>query len=412
MEAWIEFDADQAVRKVYNEYLQERYKDDPKQPPRQRLRDFDNGQVVSTDHRNAIKAAREAYIREIGAGATELKATDAARDALYGEFDRQHIMQTEVDPKRYRENPEYRIRQDDKIADQIKENRQRREQQRQPQLELAHRAGPEAALETQLPQEQLQRGAAAVQQVHAAEAAVIAERVSRDRQFRQAAEDASIDRRPPKEFSIVAAEIRIARQSSKDAPAFAAALAEEGLHLACVTESDARASAIEEAKAQREGRYTPAFRAGEHVVMTEQADIYRLTPRTTGESFRDTQEFMASLDPKTVLGLDATKQRMQDLAATREIERRAFRDVSAAGLLKREDDAPNRNRGNERDASIDSFNARNKERLEEKVQGKINPDRFRSDLDYRRDIMALEREAALQERQQQAQMQQPLGPGR
>jgi hypothetical protein len=414
MEAWIEFDADQAVRKVYDEYLQEHIKDGPKQAHQrlQRLRDFDNRQVVSTDHLNAIKAARDAYTREIGAGATEIKATDVARDALYGEFDRQRIMQKEVDRDLYRKNPEYCIRTDKKIAEQIEENRQGREQKRQEQLETAlpGPAAPQAVLETQVRQEQLQRGAAAVQEVLATEAAVNAERVSRDGQFRQAAEDAGIDRRPPKEFNIVAEEIRIAWRSSKDAPAFAAALAEEGLHVACVTKDDARASAIEEARAQREGRYAPALREAEYVVVTEQAEICRLTPRMTGESFRDTQEFMASLDPKTVLGVEATKQRMQDLADTREIERQAFRDLSAVGLLKRQDDAPNRDRENERDASIDSFKARNKERQEEKEHSKIDPARFRSDPEYRREIKAREKEKLGLEQRRELELDRVFGP--
>jgi hypothetical protein len=220
----------------------------------------------------------------------------------------------------------------------------------------------------------------------------------RDGQFRETAQEAGVDRRPPADFDPVAQDIRTARKQTNDAQAFAEALVEKRLELARVTKDEARASAIDEARASREGRYAPGLRKGEYVVVTEQTQVYRLTPRTTGESFPDTQKFMSSLDTKTLRGVEPTKQAMQGRAEQREIERQAFRDLSAVGLLKREGHPQIRKREDEPDASIDSFNARaSRDQQERREQGKIDPDRFRSDPDYRREIATRAKEKVLQE---------------
>lgn len=139
-------DAEQAARKVYIEHLAERFKDDPVQR-RHRLQQFDTGHPLPSDA-PALKAARETYIRTANDGGTERQATDAARDALYGQFDRERIMQREIDPQRYRKDPEYHIRSNALVAEKVEEARAERQRQKELQQDPTNMLGPKASLET------------------------------------------------------------------------------------------------------------------------------------------------------------------------------------------------------------------------------------------------------------------------
>ncbi|HEY1757673.1 MAG TPA: hypothetical protein VGG72_20035 [Bryobacteraceae bacterium] len=118
-------DAEEAVRKVYFEYLADHFKDDAVERQHRENR-FDNSSPNSRDV-TAIQKAREAYIESVGSG----RALDAARDALYGQFDREEIRRKEVDPKRYSTDSDYHQRMNGLIEQGVEERRQDRQQQRQ-----------------------------------------------------------------------------------------------------------------------------------------------------------------------------------------------------------------------------------------------------------------------------------------
>jgi len=151
MDLSIENDAQEAVRKAYFEYLDGQLKND--QVERQhRAERFDNGQPAEKDVA-AIKAAREAYIQTASHGGTDLQATDAARDALYGQFDREEFKKKEIDPTLYSTNPEYHTRMNEKMDLNVEEKRQ----ERQPPQELANTPGLEASTHTESQQRQEQQ---------------------------------------------------------------------------------------------------------------------------------------------------------------------------------------------------------------------------------------------------------------
>lgn len=193
-------------------------------------------------------------------------------------------------------------------------------------------------------------------------------------EFRRAAE-AGTGRSAADEFGSIAADINAARRASGDAEVFAATLDERGMHLARVTSDEARASAAHEVCASREGRYAPALREGEYVVVTEQGQVYRLTPRTTGENSRDTQKFMAALDSRSVSGIEATKE---PIAGRPEQQPRADLTPRAqATELKADRDIKDLN---EDLGTVDSI-------------------RLRSDPDYRRQILASQTQESQKDRQ-------------
>ena len=87
------------------------------------------------------------------------------------------------------------------------------------------------------------------------------------------------------------ARIREARQQSDNPQAFIAALAEHGIGLAQASRADAVQSEFESTEAQITGGWKPTFREGEIVAVSARGDVYRLTPRTTGD--QDIQKFLA-----------------------------------------------------------------------------------------------------------------------
>lgn len=120
-------DSDEAVRKVYFEYLAERHKNDERERHRRTTR-FLNGDPDLADQ-PAIEKAREAYAQNFGTG----QAENAARDALYGYFYGQEFIQKNVDPKLYSTNLDYHNRADASRDEYIQTKNQERNQTRHQQ---------------------------------------------------------------------------------------------------------------------------------------------------------------------------------------------------------------------------------------------------------------------------------------
>src|SRR5579883_583058 len=96
------YDPDEVKRKVYFEYLADRYGDNPGER-RHRENRFENDDAHDQD-REAIKQAGQAYAEKFGSG----EALNAARDAFYVEKFRHEFIRTNADPNRYSKNAEYR----------------------------------------------------------------------------------------------------------------------------------------------------------------------------------------------------------------------------------------------------------------------------------------------------------------
>jgi hypothetical protein len=125
-----------------------------------------------------------------------------------------------------------------------------------------------------------------------------------------------------------------AYQRSDNMKSFTAALQENGMMLAGATKEDVRASEIDNQEAKQAGKFSPILREGQIVIVTDRAQVYTLTPRTTGDDWRDIQKFTASLDPKTLESVGAARETMQHYAEMRDLQRQAFRDVTGAPTIK------------------------------------------------------------------------------
>jgi len=110
--------------------------------------------------------------------------------------------------------------------------------------------------------------------------------------------------------------IRAAYEHSDSASSFLAALRADHMDLALVSKDDAERSQLDSAAATSHGYWKPVFKEGEIVAVTDHGQVYRLTPRTTGEKdFKDIQQFMGGLEQATLptLGeaLEAVSQRRE-----------------------------------------------------------------------------------------------------
>lgn len=143
-------DTQQGVATVYKEYLADRYQNDLREQ-RHRSVSFDTGHPAQSDMA-AIKAAREVYTQTAANGGTDRQATDAARDALYGEFDREQIMEKEVNRHLYYNNSAYYDRMNAMMDEKVEEKRLERQQSKQPAETQEHQASREA--ESHLPEAQ------------------------------------------------------------------------------------------------------------------------------------------------------------------------------------------------------------------------------------------------------------------
>lgn len=116
-----------------------------------------------------------------------------------------------------------------------------------------------------------------------------------------------------------------AYNNSPDAEAFQNALSDRGLHLARVTDEDARHSHTLHWVARRHDQYSPVLRQGEYVVLGADGRGYRLTERTTGTEPRDVRQFMQALDATPFPSVRATRMAIEE----RRVER-----VAAASIRR------------------------------------------------------------------------------
>ena len=110
-----------------------------------------------------------------------------------------------------------------------------------------------------------------------------------------------------------------AYQNNHDAHGFAETLENEhGITLAATTKEEADRSFREASFAREIGNFAPRYREGEIVAVNQNARVYKLDKRTTGEAPDAVEKFLARLDRSQLPGIEAAKQLMHDRAAQRE----------------------------------------------------------------------------------------------
>jgi len=135
----------------------------------------------------------------------------------------------------------------------------------------------------------------------------------------------------------IGGQIREAYSQSDNASSFASALKEKNLDLAVVTPDESRWIHRGNPYLQEPGKYVPrSLEAGEFVVLNERGHLYQLNVRNTGKTRAEVEAFMGTLDRKEFQGIDTTRNAIQARGDEREIMRRAFRDASSVGLLRRD----------------------------------------------------------------------------
>ncbi len=138
--------------------------------------------------------------------------------------------------------------------------------------------------------------------------------------------DAAREARLPEEKPVMPAKLRGAAaqvwnayQNSHNAHEFTETLEKEhGITLAATTKEEADRSHREVSFARELGNFAPRYREGEIVAVNENASVYKLDKRTTGEAPDAVEKFLAKLDRSQLHGIEATKQLMHDRAAQRE----------------------------------------------------------------------------------------------
>jgi hypothetical protein len=160
-------------------------------------------------------------------------------------------------------------------------------------------------------------------------------------QFGRASWAATERDRAPDGMQGPCAEIWTAYKRSDNARAFVAALHERNIDVALVTREDVTSSEIDryyaaDVNTSRKA-IPPKLREGDYVAITDDARIYNLNYRTTGDSAERVQKFMATLDRKDFQSVGVVLKTVQERAELRNIERQAFRDLSV-GEMKREKD--------------------------------------------------------------------------
>jgi len=112
--------------------------------------------------------------------------------------------------------------------------------------------------------------------------------------------------------------IWLAYTSSQTPQDFAAALEQEGMALAVVTTDEAERSHREAEFAKEIGNRAPRYGAGEIVVVSPGAHVYRLDEKRTGDDRGQVERFLATLDRSPLQGIEATKAIMHERAEGRE----------------------------------------------------------------------------------------------
>jgi len=141
--------------------------------------------------------------------------------------------------------------------------------------------------------------------------------------FTDAARATANDNRPeaaPENMGRTGAAIWLAYTQSQAPQDFAAALEQEGMALAVVTTDEAERSHREAEFAKEIGNRAPRYGAGEIVVVSQAAHVYRLDEKRTGDDRAQVERFLAPLDRSPLQGIEATKEIMQERAETREAD--------------------------------------------------------------------------------------------
>jgi hypothetical protein len=89
--------------------------------------------------------------------------------------------------------------------------------------------------------------------------------------------------------------------------------------LARITKDDARKSAAE--FAIDDGKYVRQYRENEYVIVTEQGAIYRLSPITTGDSFKGVRKFTRPLDQQDFPSLEAAQGELKKRSLIPNVDR-------------------------------------------------------------------------------------------
>lgn len=119
-----------------------------------------------------------------------------------------------------------------------------------------------------------------------------------------------------------ARDIRIAvAMSEGNQEAFLKMLAEKDMRVARVSDHDEYHRQWNIPHAARTFEYIPEYKKGEHVIVTEQGQIYRLTPATTGENWKQIAQFNRSLEGLEFLNLADTLDEQKRRALIPKLER-------------------------------------------------------------------------------------------
>lgn len=117
-------DAFEPLRKVYHEYLNERFQNDPAEK-RHRIERFESGNPNPKDEAK-IKAGQDAYLQSVRDGSSEETATNEASKALFKQDYRERFMETQVDPKLYKDNRNYSERKDKEMDETVRQKLEER----------------------------------------------------------------------------------------------------------------------------------------------------------------------------------------------------------------------------------------------------------------------------------------------
>jgi len=162
-----------------------------------------------------------------------------------------------------------------------------------------------------------------------------------DKSFGRAAEEVQQRASAPPHIKGPSAEIWTAYARSGNARAFVRALEERDITLAVVTSQDVTNSAIDRYYANSLTPVVPPkLREGDCVAIAGNGRVYNLNRHTTGESAERVQKFMATLDKKEFQSVYSVLKNVQERAEQREIERQAFRDLSAGKMRPEKDTRP------------------------------------------------------------------------
>jgi hypothetical protein len=106
-----------------------------------------------------------------------------------------------------------------------------------------------------------------------------------------------------------------------DQQKFLDALAGKDMMLARISKQEDKAQVIEFAREYR--NYVPQYREHEHVVVTEKGQIYRLTPTTTGDNWKDIREFSKRLYERNFFSLEGALEEQKRRSLVPKVDREA-----------------------------------------------------------------------------------------